>query len=138
MVGYRCIIVVMDFPAILHLYGNCNTRKVVQQLCKRSGKTAASPPLFPDPPAKNPSNPLPPIHLQINPSNKSPFIARQEQRRIRNIHRICQPPQRDGAHELLDVLGRKRNAHEGLEEACAGEQGADCVDADLVLAVFGG
>ena len=82
------------------------------------------------------ANRSPTVDLQIDPGNELTLITRQKCGHIRDIAWIRQPSQGHIEQEFLHVLFGVRNANEGLEEACAAEQRAEGVHADLVFAEF--
>ena len=87
---------------------------------------------------KKKSDALPSIHHQIRPIDKPALITRQVQAHIGDILNIAQPTKRDILDELGAVLGGIFHAGEHGEEPGGREKRANVVDADVVLAEFGG
>jgi hypothetical protein len=81
---------------------------------------------------------LPPINHEIRPVQELPLITREIQTHIRYVLDIRQPAQWHIEDKLGPVLGRVLHPCEGREEPCRGEERADVVDADVMLAEFSG
>lgn len=83
------------------------------------------------------TNRPPTIDLQIDASHKLALVTGEEGGNVGHVAGVREAAERDVEQELFHVLLVVGHADELLEQARAGEQWAQRVDADLVFAVFG-